>query len=188
MVSYYYGFADKLKKSKETARFQLEQLSTNFPNCKIEIGTKAEDLMGIDYKITQPGGHIINVDGKIREEGCSRFWSTGPELALEIWSILPGGKFNTPQHDAKVGWTLDDAKQTDLVLHSYHPNDTSEYFLLKFLTYKETFRYNITKWKKQYKHPIQTSDSWQSQCIFIPAKTVVEAIRTFETSGAKSLW
>ena len=51
------------------------------------------DRRGVDYVATLRGGAEVYIDAKTREQGCSKYWKNSePELAIEIWSVLPGGE------------------------------------------------------------------------------------------------
>jgi len=58
--------------------------------------------------------------------------------------------------------------------------DTKECWLVSFQLLRIAFRRNITRWKKEYRSAIQTSDhggrSWKSECVFIPIAQVEYSI------------
>lgn len=131
-----------------------------------------EDRSGIDYWATLRRGARIGIDLKLRSVGCSRFWKEGPELALEIWSVLPDD-----EHCGKAGWTLDESKKTDYTLHRFDPRDTCMVYLLPFQLLRMAFRESLSAWKGRYRLPDpQNSGTWKSQAIFIPAEVVLVAI------------
>ena len=134
------------------------------------------DKKGIDYIATLRGGAQVFIDAKSREKGCSRFWKPSPELALEVWSVMPGGKYNTPKERQKVGWTLDESKLTDLVLFTYDISDTAECFLFPFQHLRMAFRHFYYDWTKRYKTDTQDSNRWESKCVFVPYDIVLDAI------------
>lgn len=142
---------------------------------------------GIDYIATLRRGTKVNIDVKTRELGCSRFWKNKePELAIEIWSVMPGGAFLTPVHSAKAGWTLDESKSTDLVLYTFNANDSNMAFLLPFQSLRMAARKTICDWMSRFKVDIQSSRrgalQWQSQAVFVPADAVISAVQaTFAT-------
>jgi len=181
---YQYDFDDKLKHSKslEVVRNAIRILKKHFLGCSVaEVGSKEKDILGADYIINAPNSKKLYVDEKTRERGCSIYWKENqPELAPEIWSVMPGGKFNVPKNKSKVGWTLDDNKITDLILHTFHKQDTLKYYILPFDLYKNVFKRNLKLWKSKYKVATQISNYnniyWQSQCVFIPAIVIINAI------------
>lgn len=139
------------------------------------------DDNGIDYIATLRRGAIVNIDVKTREAGCSRYWRNNqPELAIEIWSVMPDGIFATPRHKAKAGWTIDEKKSTDLVLYTFDASDTNLAFLLPFQSLRMAARRMINKWMKEFKVDVQRSNrgqlQWQSQAVFVPAQIVINAI------------
>jgi hypothetical protein len=136
---------------------------------------------GVDYIATLRKGSVVLIDAKTRQKGCKKYWSGEPELAIEIWSVMSGGKFNTPKERAKAGWTLDESKATDMILYTYDPSDSEKAYLLPFQSLRMAARKNVCGWESKYKVDIQTSDNWQSEAVFVPASVVIDAIKnTFE--------
>ena len=131
-----------------------------------------EDKTGIDYKAVLRRGAEINIDLKLREKGCSKFWQSEEEIALEKWSVVPEkGKAG------KVGWTLDEAKQTHYTLHAFDRRDSENVFLLPFQLLRKAFRTHMDEWYTEYESARQNSGTWRSECLFVPISVVLEAIR-----------
>jgi hypothetical protein len=134
---------------------------------------------GIDYIATLRKGAEVFIDAKTREKGCSRYWKNGePELAIEKWSVMPGGKFSTPDYRAKAGWTIDESKATDMVLYTFDANDCGTAFLFPFQSLRMAARRMMHHWTQRFKVDIQTSGSWQSQAVFVPASEVILAMES----------
>jgi len=139
------------------------------------------DKQGCDNRAYYPNGGFWNIDRKMREKGCSKYWKNGiPELAPEIWSVVP--ETNSP---GKVGWTLDPNKITHWVVCTFDPSDTRMCYCLSFPDYRSFF----TKEKDNlissghYRVATQTSGGWRSQCVFIPITVFKENdIQMFEVS------
>jgi hypothetical protein len=180
-------FATKLAMSRGIReQTDIETLKTWLPGCvSVEKTDVQTDKKGIDYIATLRRGAQIAIDAKTRDRGASRFWrSRGsghvkePEVALEIWSVVPGGKFRTPQ--GKTGWTLCEQKNTDLIYYTFDPADTNEAFLVSFHLLRIAFRQNINIWTSKYHTKTQetTEDgrSWQSKAVFVPVSVVLRAI------------
>ena len=134
------------------------------------------DKKGVDYIATLRGGAQIRIDAKTREPGCSQFWRGVPELAPEIWSVMPGGKYNIPQERAKTGWTLSETNEVDYIFCTFAPEDSDQTYMLPFQLYRIIFRANCREWRELYKVAIQDSGQWQSMCLFVPAPVVLNAI------------
>src|SRR4030042_6046812 len=86
----------------------IETIRSIITGCVSVKKTSTEvDRNGIDYIAELRGGAKIRIDSKTREIGCSQYWQNGePELAPEIWSVMPNGKYHIPREQAKTGWTL----------------------------------------------------------------------------------
>lgn len=135
------------------------------------------DRAGVDYIATLRKGAEVTIDGKTRTRGCSKYWRSGPELALELWSVIP-------EHGStgKAGWTVCETKNVDYILFTFDPSDSDLVFLYPFQLLRMTFRKNYYIWKAQgYKTDIQSSGSWKSECIFIPESVVWAAMRQVMT-------
>jgi len=183
-----YGFDTKLAFSRGVREStDLETLKTMIAGC---IGVvKADvtlDRTGIDYIATLRRGREIYIDAKARESGCSRYWHNGPELALETWSMKPGNG-----HIGKVGWTLDEAKQTELVLFTFDPADHENCYLVSFQLLRMAFRSYLREWRIVYRVADQSTstpgDNWKSQCVFVPVWTVYEAINDVSVWSPKAV-
>jgi len=155
----------------------METLRTLIPGCVSVIKTPTEtDKTGVDYIASLRRGAEIWIDAKTRELGASRFWRNGPELALEIWSVRPNGKYSTPREQAKVGWTLCEANQVDMILYTFDASDSEDVFLVPFQHLRMAFQQNFSEWSVRYHRKNQDSFQWESQCIFVPADIVLKAI------------
>jgi hypothetical protein len=138
----------------------------------VEKTDVAVDKTGVDYVAKLRGGSKINIDVKLRSEGCSRYWKNGAEeLALETWSVMPDGS-----NKGRAGWTLDEAKDTHYTLHVFSEKDSSSAYLLPFQLLRKAFRTNAKKWMELFRVEIQSSKTWKSQCVFVPAFIVMDAI------------
>jgi hypothetical protein len=147
----------------------------------IATATREQERHGIDFVLTLRRGAQVLVDIKTRKPGCSRFWRHGfPELALEIWSVMPGGKYNTPYENAKPGWTLSEHSLTDLVLFTFPPGDYDEVFLIGFQHLRMAFRYHLSAWMQSYiaspEQTVMAGRRYESLAVFVPVPVVIKAV------------
>ncbi len=173
-----YDFNQMLEFSKgENQGDDINAIKSLIDGCASVSTSSIElDKIGVDYIATLRRGAEVYVDAKRRQSGCSKFWSNGvPELAIEVWSVMPGGRFNTPRTQAKIGWTLDEQKVTDMILYTFDLQDSKSVYLFPFQSLRMAARRNLNKWKKQFKVDIQTSGSWQSEAVFVPWNVVRDA-------------
>jgi hypothetical protein len=169
-----YNFQSQLAFSVRSFGRTFEQIiSETLPGIvSVEKTCVDVDKTGVDYIATLRGGSRINIDLKLRSEGCSKFWKNGvEELALEVWSVMPEGNMK-----GKAGWTLDEAKDTHYTLHAFSEKDSHNAYLLPFQLLRKAFRLNAKRWMEQFRVEVQSSGSWKSQCVFVPALMVVSAI------------
>jgi len=175
-----YDFADRLAFSQgQSENTHPETIRRLIAGCvNVEKAPLEYDKRGIDFVATLRKGATLNIDIKAREFGCSKYWrrdnKTGsviPDLALEIWSVVP-------ERNSKgaVGWSLDESKLTDYTLHIYDPKDCQAAFLMPFQLLRMSFRKNFQKWTRRYRVARQSSGSWKSECVFVPSTVVVAAI------------
>lgn len=181
-----YNFDERLAFSKGRLQESDEAtLRLMFPECEsVEKTDEDLDRAGVDYIVTLRRGAVVRVDAKTRSQGCSRWWVNGqPEVPMEIWSVRPGGKYGTPREAAKVGWTLDESKDVDLILFTFNPADHEYAYVRSFPLLRETFRRHFHRWST-YKHDVQDSYRWESECRFVPLDVVDAAM--YETSRIRT--
>jgi hypothetical protein len=177
-----YGFQERLEFSKGARQASdIDTIKYLLDGCvEVSEAPKEMDLMGVDYIATLRKGASVYVDAKTRQPGCSRFWRGEPELAIETWSVMPGGKFQTSI--GKTGWTLDEAKITDLILYTFDYSDCQTAFLLPFQSLRMAARRMVRHWMKRFKVDVQTSKegarAWESQVILVPVSEVLMAMET----------
>jgi hypothetical protein len=167
------------------------------PSCvRVERNITNGNDNGIDYWAYLRGGAKLAIDIKAREHGCSKYWKScplfgvgvEPELALEIWSVKPEPENFTGQ----AGWTLSESKETDYILHVFDISDTPERFLLPFQLLRMGFRRNIKEWTRKFRVETQRTSRanghrWQSECVFVPAVIVIDAITEEMRPSQKTL-
>ena len=183
----YYSFRERLAFSTQANGRTFEKIiSDTLPGvARVEKTDTATDKTGVDYVATLRRGATVNVDLKLRDHGCRKFWRvSGEELALETWSVKPA----PPTTIGKVGWTLDESKATHYTLHVFSPSDSDQVFLLPFQLLRKAFRRNGRGWIKTF-GPLreQSSGRWKSECLFVPASVVLAAIAEASISSARGL-
>ncbi len=174
-----YDFHERLTFSKGVVAATCKDTIRNMvPGCvDVKETTTAMDKTGIDYIATLRRGAEVFIDHKAREGGCCKYWrrrkdgTREPEIAVELWSVRP-----TDTRAGKRGWTLDEAKRTHYTLHTFDPQDSREAFLLPFQLLRKAYRENFTAWNGRYKHGIQDSGGWTSECVFVPSQVVLDAL------------
>ena len=173
-----YNFKDQLTISKGNRSCSDEDTIRRLlaGTVSVVVANENMDKIGVDYIATIRGGAQVFIDIKTREIGCSKYWRSDPELAIEKWSVMPGGKYSIPLDRQKAGWTIDESKITDMVLYVWHPSDSKTAYLLPFQSLRMATRANIAHWMGIYKTDIQDSGKWQSQAVFVPASVVISAI------------
>jgi hypothetical protein len=138
---------------------------------------------GVDYVATLRSGAEVFVDAKARTPGCRRFWRNGPELQIESWSLVPG---TCPRQIAGLpGWTVDEAKVTDLILYTFDSADTDLCFLVGFQPLRLATREFFRVWSRDYGPPKRQetrcrrcgTHQFESEALFVPASEVLDAIK-----------
>jgi len=153
-------------------RADVDALRALFPGCvRVATATDEMDRAGVDYVVELRGGAQVYVDAKARRAGCSRFWGDGPELALEVWSVMPG-----PGVDGKVGWTLNESTNVDYILFTFDPADCGEAYLFAFQLLRLAFRGHFPQWRRAYREDVQDSGGWRSMAVYVPLAAVQEAV------------
>lgn len=173
-----FGFTERLNSTFGTRReSHLLTIKDMLLGCEtIRDATREENIKGIDFVATLRRGAEVYIDTKERENGCSNFWKSGPELALETWSKMP-----VPGRSAgKAGWTLDESKQTDYILFLWDKRDCGEALLVPFQLLRIAFRKHYEEWTTKYwkatQKTIEQGSVWHSECVFVPAHIVLTAV------------
>lgn len=168
-----HDFTQKLEFSLgEREKFDIETLKNAIAACmSVEKTDTTMDKQGVDYIATLKGGAKIGIDAKAREKGASKFWRRGEaELALEIWSVCPTEK------PGKVGWTLSDRSNVDMILYTFDKSDWNKFYLLPFQHLRMAFNRQGRDWCGKYLRKKQHSNGWTSEAVFVPASVVIKAI------------
>ena len=132
-------------------------LRSRIPRCiDVVRAGPDEDRCGTDYWAIRDGDlRSLSIDLKARADDPIVSWGQD-DVALEVWSDI----------GRKPGWTRDTEKATDYILWLWEP--TNRFLLVPFHPHCETFRRYWQQWASEYKCSIQTSNGWQSQCVFVP--------------------
>jgi hypothetical protein len=134
---------------------------------RIEKATKEEDLKGTDYWVYRKNiNKPLSIDVKARsDDPVVKFGMD--DLALETWSVI---------EKEKIGWTLDENKQTDFILWFFEP--TKRFVLLPFVQLLTVAKEHMPVWKREHRVYRQGSNNgdWHSECVFVPRKAVLDAI------------
>jgi hypothetical protein len=187
-----FNFHERLDWSKGSRLGSVtETIANMLDGCAtVRESTRDEERVGVDYVATLRGGAIVLIDEKRRDEGASKFWRHGqPELALEVWSVVP-----TDSQKGVAGWTLSEQKQTDLVLFTFA--DIPDCYLLPFQPLRVAFRRKFAEWRAIFRTADQcTEGRYYSRSIFVPIDLVTDAIvevtkdePSRNEQGVLSLW
>lgn len=159
----YYDFKDRLALSDSFESEIAAILTDRIPGCHaVRRANRASDRTGVDYWALRHQARPLAIDVKVRDEDWSQRGCD--DLALETWSVI----------DEKVGWARDATKRTDYVL--WYWTDTKRFVLLPFPPLCCVFCLNWQSWKRQFRVVRQNSGQWQSECVFVPRKIVIEHI------------
>jgi hypothetical protein len=179
-----YGFDERLSFSRgQREASDVATLMAMIPGCVSVTKTDVEmDRRGVDYIAELRRGDQLWIDAKARDKGCSKYWKGEPEVALETWSVAPGGRYQTDSASAVVGWTLTEAKHVDLILFTFDPQDCRDAYLLSFPLLRAAFRRHGRRWETTYRVERQESDGWESECMFVPISAVFDAVNQISCS------
>jgi hypothetical protein len=168
----HYEFAERLAWSEGFLDGGVARiLRDRIPGCyAVEKATEDSDRAGTDYWALRRNLPPLSIDVKVR----SRDWAERgqDDLALETWSVM----------GARPGWTRDDGKHTDYVL--WYWADTSRFVLVSFPALCRVFRRYWEEWREQFKVAAQSSEGWQSECVFVPRELVMEKLRAWVNGKA----
>lgn len=170
-----FDFHERLEWSKgDRHESTPDTIRTMLDGCvDVRESTRDEERLGVDFVATLRGGATVLIDEKRRDEGASKYWRHNqPELALEIYSVVPEG-----DHKGVAGWTLSESKTTDLVLFTFDPCDSTTCYLLPFQHLRMAFRRNFVAWRNLFRVADQgTEGRYHSRCLFVPIDLVIDGI------------
>lgn len=169
-----YNFQERLNWSKGRAGSTDKQTIIQLlQGCvKVEEGNEIQDRNGIDFVAHLRRGAEVFIDVKRREKGVSRYWTSGPELTIERWSVCPSDTMR-----GVLGWTLDERKQTDYVLYLFDRDDCDEAFLIPFQLLRLAYRNNGRDWHGAYRvGRCSTDGRYETESVFVPANVVLNAV------------
>lgn len=177
-----YNFNNSLQWSKSDNQYRndKEAIMVMLHGCvDVQCASDELDKSGVDYVAKLRRGALVNVDAKARRFGASRqkgFSANNPLLAIERWSVMPGGKYRLPS--GKTGWTLSECSIVDMILYTFDPDDTFLRYLLPFHPLRMAASRFIVGWEKEYGAKIQDNGRYESQCVFVPADAVISAMES----------
>jgi hypothetical protein len=169
-------FKDKFDFAAKKQEQDILLIKSLFPDLdQVQTCSDYQDRKGGDYAgINEEGLHEY-IDIKRREPGSSKYWKRGPEVAIELESVVTGGKYNIPE--GRIGWTLDDKKQTDWIIYAFDPSDSPLTFHVPFQVLKDTVKEHLEEWKTKHRVFYQDSGQWQSSAMFIPLYIIEQLCR-----------
>ena len=165
-----YDFKERLEFSHSGDVVSILQKYFSAQHCidiqKTDIET---DKKGIDYIVKLDKGAEIGIDVKRREKGASRYWQYGEaELAIENWSVCPP--------NGKIGWSFSRETNVDYILYVFDKSDCEKSYLLPFQLLRMAARANWFSWSDKYLIARQSSGTWESEAMFVPASVLLKAI------------
>lgn len=168
-----YDFRAKLEASRGSVADQDKSTLTKFFSGvqTVLTGSEAQDRRGIDYVVRFEHGGQTLVDAKGRELGCSRYWGSEPELALEVCSVV-----DKDGRCRKSGWTWDAGKECQYILYRFRPEDCANAWVIPFQQLRTAFLRSGRAWATEFGVKMQHSGDWESQCIFVPVSAVEDAL------------
>jgi hypothetical protein len=130
--------------------------------------TTEEDMAGTDYWALLPSGKKLSIDVKLRSTDYavhSDPTRRADDLCLEVQSVVEKGK---------IGWTLDDSKETDYVLWLWP--SSGRHCLMPFPWLRQAFYRHIGEWTELYSPQEQETASngsiYHSRSLFVPRSVV----------------
>lgn len=154
----------------EREQFDICVLKKAICKCeKVEKTTEELDRKGIDYIATLTGGAQIYIDAKARRS----VWVVegSPLLALEMWSVRP-----SKGNKGKLGWTLNTKTNVDMILYTFPKDKWKSFYLIPYQFLRMAFYKNGRAWLQKYGSRIQNNGSWESECMFVPANVILQAV------------
>lgn len=137
----------------------------------------SDDRNGTDYWI-QRENHLPPISVDVKHRSFDPLIKFGTDDAcIETTSVYtgePNGKWKD-DHRAKVGWTLDESKRTDLIIYTWPATDTDRrYWILYFPLLCRASQLHWRTWAEQYGEKPAQNETYLTLSIY-PPRTVIEA-------------
>ena len=169
------SFQADLEFSKLNAPYDMAAIKVLIPGCfDVEVAPAYLDKKGADFIARLGDGSQRFIDVKASKLGAQRGWKDGvPRMVLERWSRMP-----TDERAGQVGWTLDEAKNTNLILVTYAPADCGRCWLFPARELRLAFAEHQHDWAMDYgpwKH-VSTDGLYRTEFLCIPIPVVTAAL------------
>lgn len=139
--------------------------------------------LGIDM-FAYSNNALMGFDYKASSKRQRRFWKDQnvPEIPIEYLSVMPAGKYNTPQSKAKVGWAVSGAYRPNYILFTFETWDHP--IFIDRVSIQHTAIKKESEWRSLgFKfRPIDNRDNcedgrkWETLCAFIPIDELKDSI------------
>lgn len=197
-MSTFHDFAERLNFSEgvEITEGILRHIRENIPACEgIRKATEREDKCGTDYWALRAHGlPPLSIDLKNRGFcPIERFGSD--DVCIETTSVYVGP--NRPPwldcHRRKPGWTIDEAKRTDLLVYTWpHSPDLFgaprlRFWILYFPFLCRASTVKRREWTEKYKEKPARNDGYLTLSVYVPRVVVAKAMRELTTGAVEAL-
>lgn len=161
----------EFSRDEEQNRAALNWLLDQTPgSLGFEESRRDEDLKGVDYWVSMKNGKRLGVDLKKRDRPYPG------DLCIEVCSVYKGPIGSAKKYSRwfdsgkceSVGWSLDYAKITDVVLFSWAPAVGGQPFYWKadFPTFRKIADEHWKKWANQYGLRAAKNRGYSTLCVF----------------------
>lgn len=178
-----HDFMQKLHESEATARIDkiMQFVADGIPSAagwkKAEIN---DDRSGTDYWILRNGLPAISVDMKNRQF-CPIDRYRSDDACIETTSVYRG-QSGPPWEDRgrlKLGWTIDAAKRTDLIVYTWPTKNSAElrFWILYFPHLCAAATAHWRRWAADYGERPARNAGYTTLSIYPPRKVIANAMR-----------
>lgn len=141
-----------------------------------------EDKSGVDYWVLRDGLKPLSIDVKHREFCPIERWNSD-DACIETTSVYLGpdnGEW-LDKYRSKVGWTLDESKQTDYILYTWPYAEKLRFWILPFPFLCMAAQKNWQKWVEFFGEKRAQNNGYITLAVYPPRKIIALAIKKLMT-------
>lgn len=151
----------------------------------IRDATKDEDRSGTDIWIDRAHGlPPVSVDFKNRDFCPIARWQSD-DACIETTSVYQGpGKPWEDKYRRKPGWSIDEKKRTDLIVHTWPAEgERRRFWILYFPILCTAARKYWREWAEKYGEREALNEGYRTLSVYPPRVVIAHAMRAFTDGG-----
>lgn len=157
----------------------LQHIVSIIPSAfRVEKSIISDDKNGTDYWILRKNLRPLSIDMKNREFcPIERFGSD--DACIETTSVYTGENNGIWENNKriKIGWTLDETKETDYIIYTWPSGKMRRYWILPFSFLCTAGKRHWKEWTNFYKEKSAVNNGYLTLNVYVPRNVIAQAMR-----------